>query len=171
MIDLEGPRFHNRKFEITPGTIDRKIKIVNGVVSTHEIGSRIVKKAFPKASKQKPTLERCYVTYQLAVDLVTDSANNPIFISCGTSSSDVASEIQLIPSKNYYYQITLDNNCERPEDVKRHFSDFQHYYNALAGVLAEDRLDFERYEGAGSRITPCDLIFLGQHEELVATKQ
>lgn len=164
VIDLEGPRFHNRKLDITPGTLERKISVLNGVVSVQEIAPRTVKQAFPKAAKTHLNRERCYVAFQIAIDIVSN--DKPIVISYGDDHSDTTTKISLMPDDDYYYAIYLNNNCQQLNPNK-HFSDFQHYYNVFAEVLPSDRYDFEAYaDGTGDRYTPCDLIYLGQHDEL-----
>ncbi|MFN0110374.1 MAG: hypothetical protein ACKVZH_16075 [Blastocatellia bacterium] len=170
IIDLEGPRYHNRKLDRTPGTLTRRIRIPNGVVSTYEIGPREVKMAFPEAARlanRKLTFEGCYVASQVAVDLVADSPEEQIVIAYSNGTPDKRNQFILAPSDDFYYEILLYNNCQRANPGDRHFSDFQHFYNAFTGVAADERIDFAPFaKGTGNRTLPCDLIFLGQHEEL-----
>lgn len=170
VIDLEGPRFHNRKLAMTPGTLTRRIRIPNGVVSTYEIGPREVKSAFPDAarlSKKTLAFKRCYVASKIAVDLVADSLEQQIVIGYSDNAPDKRNRLTLNPSDDFYYEILLNNNCQRLSPDTRYFSDFQHYYNVFSGVSADERIDFAPFaKGTGSRLAPCDLIFLGQREEL-----
>lgn len=170
VIDLEGTRYHNRKLVRTPGTLTRRIKISNGVVSTYDVGPREVKHAFPEAAKtarNKLTLERCYAASQAAVDLVADSSEERVVIAYNNGDTDKRNKLTLIPSDEFYYEIVLHNNCQRDGNSDRHFSDFQHYYNVFAGVSVDERIDFAPFaQGTGSKVSPCDLIFLGQSEEL-----
>jgi hypothetical protein len=173
VLDLEGKLFHKRKLSITPGTLERKIRISNGVMSVRNVAPRSIKYAFPEAARlASHTLERSgiYVAYQIAVDLVADSPDNSVIISYNQAMSEKLNKISLAPSEDYYYEIFLNNNCPEPEEedaVKKYFSDFQHYYNVFSEVLANERYDFGAINtGGGSRSSPCDLILLGQHEEL-----
>lgn len=170
VIDLEGTRFHNRKLAMTPGTLTRRIRIPNGVVSTHEIGPREVKSAFPEAarlSKKVLAFKRCYVASKVAVDLVADSPEQQVVIGYSDNASDKRNRLTLNPSEDFYYEILLNNNCQRPDPGTRYFSDFQHYYNVFSGIAADDRIDFAPFaKGTGNKTSPCDLVFLGQHEEL-----
>lgn len=170
VIDLEGERYHNRKLARIPGTLTRRIRIPNGVVSTYEVGPRVVKMAFPEAAKlakRSLPLDRCYVASQVAVDLVADSPEEQVVIAYSNGAPDKRNKLTLTPSDDFYYEILLHNNCQRDSPDDRHFSDFQHYYNVFSGVAADERIDFAPFaSGTGDKITPCDLIFLGQHEEL-----
>ncbi|MBI1763985.1 MAG: hypothetical protein HYR56_21375 [Acidobacteria bacterium] len=170
VIDLEGMRYHNRKLDMTPGTLTRRIRIPNGVVSTHEIGPREVKSAFPEAARlanRALAFKRCYVASQMAVDLVADSAEEQVVIAYNAGAPDKRNRLTLTPADDFYYEILLHNNCQRDGNTDKHFSDFQHYYNVFADVAADERIDFAPFaKGTGDKTSPCDLIFLGQHEEL-----
>ncbi len=170
VIDLEGARYHNRKLVKTPGTLTRRIRIPNGVASTFEIGPREIKMAFPEAARlanRKLGLKRCYVASQVAVDLVADSAEEQVVIAYNAGAPDTRNKLTLTPSDDFYYEILLHNNCQRADNADKHFSDFQHYYNVFAEVAADERIDFAPFaKGTGNKTSPCDLIFLGQHEEL-----
>ncbi|MBS1787901.1 MAG: hypothetical protein JST85_09275 [Acidobacteria bacterium] len=170
VLDLESSRFHNERLNIVPGMLERKIIISNGVISTHDTGGRIVKNTFPSIAKQKPPLDSCYVSYQLAIDLIADPLEESIVISYRDQNATRRNEICLVPSDEYYYEIKLDNNCKRAKPNAR-FSDFQHYYNVFANVTADNRFDFEKFDGSGTKSIPCDLVFLGQHQSLDEIKE
>lgn len=165
VIDLEGSRFYNQRLNTTPGMLERRIVVNNGIISTYDTGSRIVRNAFPKVAKQEPPVKSCYVSFQLAIDLVAASSEEAIVIAYGDQKTSLRNEISLIPSADYYYEIRLDNNCKKAKP-NAHFSDFQHYYNVFASVTPGDRFDFEKFDGSGTKATPCDLVFLGQHQSL-----
>jgi len=180
VIDLEGPRYHDKKLNITPGMLERKIFIGNGALSTRQIAPRVLKYAFPKAppiseqfpasekspvSERLPVIDNRYVAYQVGVDLISDG--EPVVLSYSDATASKANKLRLAAHDDYYYEIHLNNICERPDQSILRFSDFQHYYNVFADTQPADRFDFEPFVDGGANFrSPCDVTFLGQHEEL-----
>ncbi len=168
VIDIEGKRFHDKKLEIVPGVLYRKITIPNGVLYTHRLVKRMVLSAYQQAaSLVKNDIEPryFYVTNQLGIaisELKADEVLSVFYTVKGKPQNLPLAN----PDEGFYYEIYISNNCPASEAQKRNRqSDFQHYYNVLNVPVAE-RLELDIPKGSGDRITPCDLIFLGQTSEI-----
>ncbi len=168
IIDVEGKRFHDKKLEIVPGVLCRKITIPNGVLYTHRLVKRMVLSAYQQAaSLAKNDIEPryFYVTNQLGIAINELKADEvlSIFYSVGDKPQNLPLQN---PEEGFYYEIYVSNNCPESEPRKRNRqSDFQHYYNVL-NVPVVERMELDELKGSGNRITPCDLIFLGQTSEI-----
>ncbi len=168
VIDLEGERFHNRKMEIVPGILQRKISLPNGILATERLIPRKVKSAYKQAALlagHEIGSRYLFITNQLAAFITELSDGEELSIGYGASNKPQTLALPKLAA-GLYHEIYVSNNC--PADVGElndRLSDFQHYYTAF-NVPASDRLDLSILGGSGNRTYPCDLAYLGSTPEL-----
>jgi hypothetical protein len=168
IIDLEGERFHNRKQEIVPGILQRKIHLPNGILATEQLVSRRVRSAYKQAALlagHEIGSRYLFVTNQLAVHIQELSEGEELTLSYGTSAKPQTLALPKLET-GLYHEIYISNNCPMSVGaLNDRLSDFQHYYTVF-NVPASDRLDLAMLGGSGSRAYPCDIVYLGSTPEL-----
>lgn len=168
IIDLEGARFHGEKLEVVPGVIRRKIHVLNGVLYTEEWGRREVRMAYETAAMlagKGADSRYYYVARQLGIAIEQIDENHTLNITYGDPQSPQTLALSK-PDEGIYYEILISNNCQvKDAEKKNRQSDFQNYYNVVNVPIAE-RMELGVLPGSGSRVAPCDLIYLGETSEL-----
>jgi hypothetical protein len=171
VMDLEGPRFYDRKLQIVPGVINRVIRVNQGIFYTERFIGRTIRQAYPEAGIRLGSSfpnRSYYVATQLAIAIEVLLAGEFLDISYTDPSGPRTISLPP-PAANSFYEIYASNNCSLSEesrrmiegDVKPRHSDFQYYYNVI-NLPVVDRMDLEIFlPGAGSSNFPCDFTFLG----------
>ena len=180
IIDLEGTRFHDKKLDVVPGVIKRKITLFHGTLYTEKWVSRVIAPAYEKAyekaqeipAKSDPT-RYLFVANRAAFaieDLIEgETKEDSEILNINYVENGQAKTLSLPKpdqGQGVYYEILISNNC--PDSAKRKKevqSDFQCYYNVV-NMPVPKRLELKIFSGAGGEKAPCDLVLLGETPEL-----